>query len=149
MLEEKERDGILINEINMDNCIFCQVAKGASPSWKVYEDEKVYAFLDIFPATRYHTLVIPKKHYTNIFDIEETDLQAVISVVQKLSKLYKEKLGIEDIQIISNTGAAAQQTVFHIHFHIVPRSIGDGQDVRWKTHPEWRSEFDGMLEELK
>jgi len=133
----------------MENCIFCQVAKGESPSWKVYENESVYAFLDIFPATRYHTLVIPKKHYTNIFDITESDLKAVISVVQRLSKLYKEKLGIEDIQIISNTGAAAQQTVFHIHFHIVPRSMSDGQDVRWRTHPEWRKEFDAMLEKLK
>jgi len=133
----------------MNDCIFCKVAKGESPSWKVYENESVYAFLDIFPATKYHTLVIPKKHYTNIFDIAESDLQAVISVVQKLSKLYTEKLGIEDIQIISNTGSAAQQTVFHIHFHIVPRSIGDGQDVKWTTHPEWRSEFNEMLEELK
>jgi len=133
----------------MKDCIFCQVAKGESKSWKVYENEKVYAFLDINPATRYHTLVIPKKHYTNIFDISEEDLKEVISVVQRLSKLYKEKLGIEHIQIISNTGSEAQQTVFHIHFHIVPRKIGDGQDVQWTTHAEWRTEFDQMLEQLK
>ena len=133
----------------MKDCIFCQVARGESKSWKVYENDTVYAFLDINPATRYHTLIIPKKHYTNIFDISEEELKDVISVVKKLSKLYKEKLGIENIQIISNTGAEAQQTVFHIHFHIVPRKKGDGQDVQWTTHAQWRSEFDGMLKKLK
>ena len=133
----------------MDNCIFCKVVKGEAPSWKVYENDTVYAFLDINPATRYHTLVIPKRHYTNIFDIAESDLKEVIAVVQKISRLYREKLGFEDIQIISNTGAAAQQTVFHIHFHIVPRTRGDGQDIFWKVHREWRTEFDEMLDKLK
>lgn len=131
------------------NCIFCQVAKGESPSWKVYENERVYAFLDINPATRYHTLIIPKNHYTDIFDIPEEELKEVIAVVKKLSVFYREKLGIENIQIISNTGAEAQQTVFHIHFHILPRSISDGQDIKWTVHREWRAEFDAMLERLK
>ncbi len=133
----------------MTDCIFCRVGRGASPSWKVYENDKVYAFLDINPATRYHTLVIPKAHYTNIFDIAEEDLKEVITVVQKIARLYREKLGMEDIQIISNTGAAAQQTVFHIHFHIVPRSTTDGQDIHWVTHREWRGEFNDMLEKLR
>ena len=132
----------------MQDCIFCQVARGDSPSWKVYENESVYAFLDINPATRYHTLIIPKNHYQDIFDIPEDELKEVIAVVRKLARWYKEKLGFEHIQIISNTGAEAQQTVFHIHFHIVPRSKGDGQDIYWKTHREWRKDFDGMLEKI-
>ena len=133
----------------MQNCIFCKVVRGEAPSWKVCENDYVYAFLDINPATRYHTLVIPKNHYTNIFDIPELELKEVIAAVQKLSRVYRQKLGMENLQIISNTGAAAQQTVFHIHFHIVPRMVGDGQDLRWRVHPEWRPEFDGMLQELK
>ncbi|MEO0340963.1 MAG: HIT family protein, partial [Bacteroidota bacterium] len=108
----------------MTDCIFCKVARGDAPSWKVYENESTYAFLDINPVSRYHTLVIPKKHYQDIFDIEEKDLQALIATVKKVAKYYKEHLGLEDIQIISNSGAAAQQTVFHLHFHIVPRHHG-------------------------
>ena len=74
----------------MKDCIFCQVARGESPSWKVYENEYVYAFLDINPASRYHTLIIPKKHYKDIFEIPDFELREVISVVGKLAKLYKE-----------------------------------------------------------
>jgi histidine triad (HIT) family protein len=130
-------------------CIFCKIVKGEAPSWKVYENEKVYAFLDINPVSRYHTLVIPKTHYENIFDISDEDLQAVISVVGKLSKLYQQKLNINHIQVVNSNGREAQQDVFHIHYHIVPRKLGDGQSIRWKTFPEWRSDFDGMLEKLK
>jgi len=132
----------------MDSCIFCKIVKGEAKSWKVYETEHAYAFLDIRPASRYHTLVIPKKHYVNIFDIPEEELTEVIKVVKKVSKLYEEKLGIRNIQIISNSGAEAQQEVFHSHFHIVPREIGDGQNLRWITHPEWVQDFDKMLEKI-
>jgi histidine triad (HIT) family protein len=130
-------------------CIFCKIVKGEAPSWKVYENEKVYAFLDINPVSRYHTLVIPKTHYENIFDISDEDLQAVISVVGKLSKLYQQKLNINHIQVVNSNGKEAQQDVFHIHYHIVPRKFSDGQSIRWKTFPEWRTEFDGMLDKLK
>ena len=133
----------------MKNCIFCKIVKGEAPSWKVYENETVYAFLDINPASKYHTLVIPKKHYTNIFDIPEQDLREVIAVVGNLSKMYEQKLGIKNIQIINSNGAEAQQDVFHIHYHIVPRKLGDGQNVEWTTHPEWRTEFDEMLNRIK
>ena len=102
----------------MNNCIFCSIVKGSAYSWKVYETEDTYAFLDIHPASRYHTLVIPKKHYTNIFDIPEEELRAVITTVKKVVKLYEEKLGFRNIQIISNSGAEAQQEVFHLHFHL-------------------------------
>ena len=132
----------------MKDCIFCQVAKGESPSWKIYENEHVYAFLDINPASRYHTLIIPKKHYQDIFDIPDFELREVISVVGMLSKLYKEKLGIEHLQVINSNGAEGQQDVFHIHYHIVPRSLGDGQNIRWKVHREWRKDFDDMLKKL-
>ena len=71
----------------MKDCIFCQIVRGESPSWKVYENNHVYAFLDINPASRYHTLIIPKKHYVNIFDVPDEDLREVISVVGKLSKV--------------------------------------------------------------
>lgn len=132
----------------MKDCIFCQVSKGEAPSWKVFENEFAYAFLNINSVSRYHTLVIPKSHYVNIFDADQAVVKEVMATVQYVSNLYRMKLGIEDIQIITNAGAAAQQTVFHWHVHIVPRTAGDDLDIHWTTFPEWRSEFDAMLEKL-
>ncbi|HOU12615.1 MAG TPA: HIT family protein [Anaerolineae bacterium] len=133
----------------MSTCIFCKIARGEARSWKVYEDESVYAFLDINPVSEYHTLVIPKAHYENIFDVPEHELLRVMAVVKKLVVLYRERLGINHVQIINSSGREAQQDVFHMHFHIVPRKAGDGQNVVWRTHPEWREKFDAMVERLK
>lgn len=133
----------------MGECIFCQIVRGQAPSWKVYEDETVLAFLDIHPVNEYHTLVIPKAHFENMFDVPEKELLEVMAVVRKLVLLYQSKLGIHNIQIISCAGAEAQQDVFHLHFHIVPRKNGDHQNVRWKTHAEWREHFDQLLEKIK
>ena len=130
----------------MDDCIFCKIVAGTARSWKVYENESVYAFLDINPVNEYHTLVIPKSHYENIFDIPEDELIAVMAVVKKLSVEFKHKLGIHNVQIINCSGAEAQQDVFHIHFHIVPRERGDHQNIKWNIHPEWVERFDELLE---
>jgi len=97
----------------------------------------------------YHTLVIPKKHSENIFDIPEAELLAVVTVVKNLVGLYERQLGINNIQIINSSGPEAQQDVFHMHFHIVPRKKGDNQDVKWTTHPEWVEKFDRLLERIK
>ncbi len=133
----------------MKDCIFCQIAAGNATSWKIMENDYVYAFLDINPASRYHTLVIPKTHYENIFDIPEKDLKEVIAVVSKISKLYENKLGIKNLQVVNSNGREGQQDVFHIHFHIVPREKGDGQNINWTTHPEWRGDFDEMIKKVQ
>jgi histidine triad (HIT) family protein len=133
----------------MEDCIFCNIVRGEAPSWKVYENDSVYAFLDINPVNPWHTLVIPKRHHVNVFDTPKETLQEVIAVVKELTTLYRERLGIEHVQIINSSGAEAQQDVFHLHFHIVPRRYGDGQQIRWQTKPEMRSRFDEMLEQLR
>jgi histidine triad (HIT) family protein len=132
----------------MKKCIFCEISKGNEASWKVYEDDSVYAFLDIHPASKYHTLIIPKNHYENIFDIPVDELEKVMVVIKKLSVLYKGKLGIDNVQIINSSGSEAQQDVFHVHFHIVPRKKDDGQDIKWTIHPEWVGDYNDMLEKL-
>ena len=129
----------------MNDCIFCKIVAGEAKSWKVYENEKVYAFLDIHPANAYHTLVIPKNHYTNIFDTPLDELNELMSVIKKLTAHYQANLGIENVQIINSSGPEAQPDVFHTHFHIVPRKPGDGQDVQWATHPEMQEKYDEML----
>ncbi len=111
--------------------------------------EHVYAFLDIHPVNEYHTLVIPKIHYKDIFDIPELELKEIMFVIKKLVNLYKEKIGIENVQIINSSGLEAQQDVFHIHFHIIPRHQGDGQDIKWNPKIELREKFDKMIDTLK
>ncbi len=132
----------------MSECIFCKIVKGEANSWRVYENESTYAFLDIHPVSKYHTLVIPKAHYMNMFDIPEQALRDLIATVGKVVKLYEEKLGIRNVQIVCSSGKEAQQDVFHIHYHIVPRQLGDDQNIKWKTYPEWVSDYDSMLEKL-
>jgi len=133
----------------MEGCIFCDIVRGDAPSWGVYDDEAAYAFLNIFPATEWHTLVVPKAHYTDAFEAPVEVLVAVTRAVKRVVDLYRRVLDISDVQIINSSGAQAQQDVFHLHFHIVPRQRGDGQDVRWSVHPEWRGRFDDMLARLR
>ena len=133
----------------MENCIFCKIAGGEFMSYKVYEDEHTLAFLDINPATKYHTLVIPKAHYVNALDIPQETFLQVMETVKKVVDLYKEKLGLENLQIFHNAGKEGQQDVFHLHVHIVPRTKGDGQNVKWPVRQEWKDEFEDMLKKLQ
>jgi len=107
----------------MDDCIFCKILNGEIPAKKIYEDEKIYAFLDISPQGKGHTLVVPKKHSSDIFEVEEELLCEVLKVVKKLAIHIKEKLNPEGISIVQNNGEIAGQTVFHFHMHIIPRYI--------------------------
>ena len=129
----------------MENCIFCKIIRGEAKSWKVYEDEYTYAFLDINPVNLYHTLVIPKKHIENIFDASTDDLVHVMETIKRITDIYRDRFGIENVQIINSSGEQAQQDVFHLHFHIVPRHTGDGQDIRWTVHRELRERFDELI----
>ena len=133
----------------MDDCIFCKIVKGEAPSYKVYEDEFTYVLLDIYPVNEYHTLVIPKKHYVDMFDIPENELVSIMKTVKRIADLYKTKLGIDNIQIINNSGADAQQIVFHIHFHIIPRYPGDGQNIILTKNPKLHENANELLKKLK
>ena len=121
---------------------------GQAPSWKVLEDDDCYAFLDINPVSRYHTLIIPKVHARDMFDVTADQAVRIMAMVKKVIDLYATKLSLENCQVVCSSGAEAQQDVFHIHYHVVPRKLSDGQNIVWKTHPQWRNEFDGMLEDL-
>ena len=133
----------------MDSCIFCRIVRGEAPSWKVLKSYAAYAFLDIHPVSRYHTLVIPKAHYVDIFDAPALVLQDVMNLIKEVTTLYRDKLGLRHVQLVNSSGAEAQQDVFHIHFHIVPRRKGDGQNIQWRTYPEMRGEYDAMVEALQ
>lgn len=132
----------------MNECIFCQIVRGDAKSWMVYEDSATYAFLDVNPFSEYHTLVVPKAHYADVFELPEEQLGKVTRAVKAVVSLYESKLGLRNVQIFNSSGAEAQQDVFHVHFHVVPRSAGDGLDLHRTTHPEYRERFDAMLRQL-
>ena len=111
------------------NCIFCKTIKGEIPSYKIYEDDKTYAFLDIKRDTVGHTLVIPKVHCTNWLDCPEDYLYAVANTVQKISNHYVNECGFDGVNVINASGESAEQTVFHFHVHIIPRKKEDGLDM--------------------
>ncbi len=117
----------------MNDCIFCKIIDGSIPSYKIYEDEHVYAFLDIACDAVGHTLVIPKQHCINVLDCPKEYLDAVIEAVQKISRHYVEQCGFEGVNVLNSSGSAAQQEVFHLHFHIYPRKKGDGIDLPVRT----------------
>ena len=123
-----------------NDCIFCAIAAGEIPSFKVYEDDDVLAYLDINPFTRGHTLVIPKGHSAGLLDTDDAVLAAVVARVRKVAARLKEALPCDGFNILQNNGEAAGQTVKHLHFHIVPRYAGE--PLVFESHK-------GDMEELK
>lgn len=107
-------------------CVFCQIIAGEIPCYKIYEDDKVFAFLDIQPVNPGHTLVIPRVHFQNLEEISEEYLQAVMLVVKKIGKDIKDKLGVVGYNVYENNDAIAGQAVPHLHFHVIPRKAEDG-----------------------
>mgnify|MGYP002520995437 CR=1 FL=1 len=104
-----------------NNCVFCAIAAGEIPSFKIYEDDLVLAYLDINPFTEGHTLVIPKVHSEGLLDTPADQLGEIVARVQKVAAHLKKALPCEGFNILQNNGEAAGQTVKHLHFHIVPR----------------------------
>lgn len=105
----------------MNDCIFCKIVNGDIPSYKVYEDDKIIAFLDISQTTKGHTLVIPKKHYANIYEITSDDISYLFGKIPMISKALKESVNCDGLNIINNTNEIAGQSVFHFHVHLIPR----------------------------
>lgn len=108
------------------DCIFCKIIRGELPSFKVYEDEKTIAFLDIRPVNAGHTLVAPKSHSHNIFDISPEDWAATAETVRRLAIAIEKALAADGVNIAMNNREHAGQVVDHPHVHIIPRFKGDG-----------------------
>jgi len=107
------------------DCIFCRIVAGEAPAHRVREDERTLTFLDLFPVGRGHLLVVPKRHGENIFEVAAEDLQAVMGVSQRMAFALRRSLAPDGIGIHQLNGAAAGQTVFHYHMHLIPRHMGD------------------------
>lgn len=131
-----------------EDCVFCKIVQNTIPAYKVYEDTEIVAFFDFFPVAKYHTLVIPKKHYADFFEIPSELLGKLMEVTQKIALVYRDSLGIENVQLLNNCGRFAQQGVFHIHFHIIPRFENDGNNLKLQKHLEYQQEYAEMINKL-
>jgi len=102
-------------------CVFCKIANHEIPSKAVYEDDQVLAFLDINPVTKGHTLIIPKTHYDNFLECDSDTIKHIHTVAKQLTQRYQTILKPNGFNLLSNMNGAAGQSVFHVHFHLIPR----------------------------
>ena len=114
------------------DCIFCKIAAGEISSATVYEDDDFRAILDLGPAAKGHTLVIPKSHSDNLLSVEPDTAAKALKVISKTANAIKEALGCDGINVVQNNGEAAGQTVMHLHFHIIPRYKNDSVNIGWQ-----------------
>ena len=119
----------------MSECLFCKIVAGEIPSYKIYEDGEYLAFLDIFPASLGHTLVIPKEHHLDIHSISAEKYGALASRAKEVADLLMEKLGSEGTTIMQMNRSAGWQTVFHAHMHVIPRWESDALHKPWDIAP--------------
>jgi len=106
------------------SCVFCKIARKEAPAKIVYEDDKVIAFMSIQPINVGHTLVVPKTHYDNVYEIPEDEIAYLYKIVKKITHAVKNAVNAEGIRIVQNNGAAAGQVIFHLHAHIIPMRQG-------------------------
>jgi histidine triad (HIT) family protein len=135
-------------------CIFCKIIAGQIPSYKVYEDEVVFAFLDIGPLVKGHTLVVPKAHHATVMETPPEVLAAVNARMPRLARAVLGATGAPACHVLVNNGPQAMQSVSHLHYHIIPRRAGDRFSIPWNPEeldkvqaPELVSAIQGALRE--
>lgn len=116
-----------------DNCIFCKIAAGKIPSNTLYENDSFRVILDIAPAAKGHAIVLPKAHMADLFAMDADIAATALPVITKVAGALKEALSCDGINLMQNNGKAAGQTIFHLHFHIIPRFHDDGLTIPGQT----------------
>ena len=130
------------------DCIFCKIVAGELPARIVDEDERTIAFMDIAPATRGHALVIPREHSADLLDVPAEDLAATLAAAQRLAARVGQRLGADGVNLLNACGAAAWQTVFHFHIHVIPRYEGDPLRLPWTPAPGDMDEIAALAKQL-
>lgn len=131
----------------MDNCIFCKIINKEIPGKIVYEDDICIAFLDLSQATYGHTLVVPKKHFSNILEVDNDTLSHLFVVVKDLSKKIISKCNAKGLNVLTNTNEVAGQTVHHFHIHILPRYDSHELDINFTDNSE-KTDLDEVYEKI-
>jgi histidine triad (HIT) family protein len=128
------------------DCIFCRIVAGELPSQRVDEDEHTITFLDITPG---HALVIPRRHATDLLEIEPAQLAATVTAAQRLARRAVPVLGAVGVNLLNSCGAGAWQTVFHFHIHVIPRYDGDPLRLPWTPQTSDPAEIAAVAERLR
>lgn len=115
----------------MESCIFCKIIAGEIPSSTLYEDEDFKVILDISPAAKGHAILLPKKHFANLYEMDEETAEKALKIAGKVAKAMKEELLFDGLNVLQNNGEAAGQTVFHYHIHLIPRFHDDRVKMTW------------------
>lgn len=132
----------------MDDCVFCRIVKGELPSYKIYEDEYTYVFLDIAEDVNGHMVAIPKKHVNNILDCDDETLEKLITTVKRVSAHCVDQCGYQGVNFLNASDESAGQYIAHFHIHIIPRKKDDGIDA-WPNFTGSTIENKVIYEQLK
>lgn len=117
------------------DCIFCKIVAGAIPSFKVCEDDRTLAFMDINPGNPGHVLVVPKTHAANIYEVAVDDMAAAMATVQRVARAVRAALDPYGLNVVQANGPGAAQSVQHVHWHVLPRAEGDELKLNWGLRP--------------
>ena len=132
-----------------DDCIFCKIAAGEIPSRKIYEDNDLIAIMDLSPTSKGHSLIIPKEHYTNIYDIDEEVAGKAMKLAKKLATKMTVALNCDGFNLLQNNGETAGQTMFHFHMHLIPRyKDADNNMLKFTSVSFSDEEMDAIREQI-
>lgn len=132
-----------------DGCVFCGIVQGTIPSHNIFEDDQTLAFLDINPAAAGHTLVVPKRHADNLFDIDADTAAAVMRAAKVVAATIDERLAPDGLTLVQTNRPAGWQDVFHLHIHLVPRWTGDRLTQPWEPRPAQPDELASIAQKLR
>ena len=128
-----------------ENCIFCRIASGEIPSRTLYEDSDFRVILDLEPVTKGHALILPKEHYKNLYEIDDSTAAKVLPLAKKMAD---NKLGCDGFNVIQNNNEVAGQTVFHFHMHLIPRYDDDNQSLVMPPCGMTTEQLDAVKDEI-
>ena len=131
------------------DCIFCKIANGEIPAAVLYEDEDFRVILDLGPASKGHGLILPKQHYANIYEIDETVAAKAFVLAKKMAGKMTKALNCDGFNVVQNNGTAAGQTVFHFHMHLIPRYEGEEDFLKWNPGTLTDEMRDDILSRMK
>lgn len=134
--------------MSQDNCVFCKIVSGELPCYKIYENSDVLVFLDINPVNMGHCLVIPKKHFDNIYETPEDTLANMITVAKIASRAIKAAMKADGVNVTMNNDSMAGQVIFHSHMHVIPRFAGDGFGLWQSKGPYISGEAERTAEKI-
>jgi histidine triad (HIT) family protein len=135
--------------VTADDCIFCAIVAGEAPAEIVDSDEHTLAFMDIAPAARGHALVIPRSHSRDLLEIEDRDLERTMLAARRLAAKVRKTLAPDGFNVINACGAAAWQSVFHFHLHVIPRWRDDPLELPWVPSPGDPGEIAAAAAEIR